>query len=84
MTITKEISLSDFNFWSGAKHTAEWLTTEDFDTIEEQLTEIWEGLTITETDINDFFWFEDDAVARMLGYNDFYDLMANRKAESEC
>lgn len=84
MTITKEISLSNFDFWSGAKRTVEWLTTEDLDYIEEQLTEIWDGLIITETVINDFFWFEDDAVARMLGYDNFDDLMANRKAESEC
>lgn len=84
MLISERISLSDFNFWNGAKRTAEWLTADDFDIIDENLSEIYMGRTVSRTDVNNFFWFEDDTIAEWLGYSDFDDLMANRKAESNC
>lgn len=55
MTYKVEKSLKDFDFWSGAILNAKNLTDEEFDTIENYL----EGFELmTETEINDFFWFE--------------------------
>lgn len=55
MTYKVEKSLKDFDFWSGAIANAKNLTDEEFDTIENYL----EGFELmTETEINDFFWFE--------------------------
>ena len=56
MKIYKEESLSNFEFWSGARDFASKLTENEFDAIEAFLeTEYPEG--IDETQINDLFWF---------------------------
>lgn len=56
MKIYKEISLTEFDFWAGAKDTVKYLTDEELEQIEERLEEICpEGLS--ETDLNDLFWF---------------------------
>lgn len=56
MTYKVEKSLKDFDFWSGAIANAKNLTDEEFDTIESYLEE--SGELMTETEINDFFWFD--------------------------
>lgn len=56
MTYKVEKSLKDFDFWSGAIANAKNLTNEEFDTIESYLEE--SGELMTETEINDFFWFD--------------------------
>lgn len=81
MKVYVETNLKDFEFWSGAKDTVKYLTEEELDTIEAILEDIYpDGMD--ETQINDIFWFEDDWVAEMLGYESFEDLM-NREEEEE-
>ncbi len=64
MTITKELDLTDFNFWSGAKDHS--FTYNELKDIEDQLEEIYpDGMT--ETDVNDLFWFEDESLCEWLG-----------------
>ena len=78
MKICKEESLSDFEFWSGAKDTVKYLTDDDLEQIEDILNaEYPEG--IDETELNDFFWFEDDFIAEVLGYSNFDELMEDRE-----
>ena len=77
MRIYSDKSLSDFEFWSGAVDTAEKLTTEELNMIEKILEEDYPG-GITEGELNDLFWFEDDMVAQWLGYEDFEDLESHR------
>lgn len=79
MTIKTETTLKNFNFWSGAKDTVKYLTESELDTIESYLEELYpEGMT--DTELNDFIWFEDDVIAEWLGYNDFDEIM-NRSEE---
>lgn len=67
MKVYKEIPLSDFDFWSGAYATAYVLTEKEFDIIEAELESPYpDGMD--ETAINDIFWFEQDWIAEMLGY----------------
>lgn len=67
MIIKSETSLSDFKFWSGAVDRTSKLTSENFDTIENVLSDMYpDGMT--ETEVNDFFWFEEDFIAECLGY----------------
>ena len=74
MKIYTEESLKNFEFWSGAKDTVKYLTDDELDTIEKNLEDIYpEGMS--ETQINDIFWFEDDWIAEILGYNDFEEIM---------
>lgn len=61
MKIYSEISLSEFRFWSGAKEFAAQLTEEQFDMVEYVLEDEYpDGLS--ETEINDLFWFEQDMI----------------------
>lgn len=78
MKITSEISLRNFEFWSGAKDTVKYLTLEELDTIEFILEDIYLESEITDTTINDIFWFEDDWIAEMLGYENWESLLEER------
>lgn len=82
MKVYTEQSLRDFEFWSGAKDTAKYLTAEQMDTIEAILEEGYpDGMS--ETEINDIFWFEEDMIAEWLGYNSFEELMEEVDSEDE-
>ena len=79
MKIYAETSLNNFEFWSGGKDTADYLTYEELEQIETMLEDAYpEGMS--ETELNDFFWFSDDTIAEWLGYNDFNEIM-NRDDE---
>jgi hypothetical protein len=66
MKIHKEESLSNFEFWSGAKDNVEKLTSEELDQIESNLEDLYpDGMD--ETQINDLFWFEFDTVLEWIG-----------------
>lgn len=76
MTVTKEVNAYNFEFWSGGKDTAEELTLSEIETVFDYLENLyWEDDIPTETDVNDFFWFERDEIAQVLGYNDFDEIM---------
>ena len=61
MKIYSEISLSRFEFWSGAKDFAAQLTEEQFDMVESILEDDYpDGLS--ETEINNLFWFGQDLI----------------------
>jgi hypothetical protein len=74
MKIYREVSLTEFEFWAGAKDRVKYLTHDELEQIEEKLEEIYpEGLS--ETDLNDLFWHEDDLIAEWLGYEHFGEIM---------
>ena len=78
MTVYKEINLCDFEFWSGARDITQYLTDEDFEVIESILLDLYPN-GISETELNDFFWFEPDTIADWLGYNNFEELEEDRE-----
>ena len=81
MKLYKEESISSFEFWSGAKDTAKYLTEDEMNTIECILEEQYpDGMS--ETELNDFFWFEDDTIAEWLGYEDF-EAIVNRNDDKD-
>ena len=70
MKIYTEKRLSRFEFWSGAKDTAERIWEEvgesGFNTVEAILEDTYpEG--IDETTLNDIFWFEPETIYEWLG-----------------
>ena len=74
MKIYTEKSLNEFDFWSGAKDTVKYLTEDEINLIENILEDSFpDGMD--ETEINDFFWFEDDTIAEWLGYSSFDDII---------
>lgn len=78
MKIWSDDSIRNFNFWSGARDTVDDLFDADFDIIEPLIEEIYEG-EIEDVDLNDFFWFERDTIANWLGYEDYDELMIDRR-----
>lgn len=82
MKIYTETSLKDFEFWGGAVDTVKYLTDEEMDTIESTLEDLYpDGMS--DTEINDFFWFEDDYIAELLGYGNFEEIMYRDEEEEE-
>lgn len=79
MKLYVEESLRNFQFWSGAKDTVDDLTCEDLDTIESMLEDVSDDWS--DTEINDFFWFERDTIAQWLGYDDYEDMLRERNGE---
>lgn len=77
-----EKNLKDFEFWGGARDRALLFTDEEFEIIEQYLEDVSMDITYTETDINDFVWFEDEFyITELFGYedvDDFYKERGNR------
>ena len=66
MKLYSETSLRYFNFWSGAKDNALKLTLEQLDEVESMLEDIYpDGMS--ETELNDLFWFDFDQICDWLG-----------------
>ena len=64
MKITSDLNLRNFEFWSGAKDHK--FTYEELQEIEYNLEDIYpEGMT--ETEVNDLFWFEEEIICDWLG-----------------
>lgn len=76
MKVISDISLKDFKFWSGAVDTAKELTDDQFDTLESALEDLYpDGMT--DTQINDLFWFDREFVLDNAGvYPKFYKITA--------
>ena len=80
-----EDSLDNFEAWSGGKDTLDTLREKgDVDSVEcliEELASMSED-GWTDTNINDFLWFERDTIAQHLGYSD-WDEYEYGKSEDE-
>lgn len=67
MKYTVDKPLSSFDFWSGAVTNAQELTSRELDDLDDILPEYF-GEEVTDTDINDMFWFEFETIVHALGY----------------
>lgn len=88
MKMYKEVALRDFEPWSGAKDTMYTLEQLErvtgipvFTDLEAMLEDC--GCEYSETEINDFLWFENDTIAQWLGYSDWEELDAKAWEEEE-
>lgn len=70
MRVSKELDLKRFEFWSGAKDHS--FTNDELDNIEHVLEDLYHEKPPSETDINDLFWFEEEAICEWIGV-DFED-----------
>lgn len=73
MKVYNEISVRYFDFWQGGKDRAEFITEnypEKWDEIESFLDECYPD-GISNTELNDIFWFDDDFFNELgCGYNE--------------
>jgi len=60
-----EYTLTDFEFWSGAKDHE--FTYTEVSEIEDRLEDIYHQEPPTETEINDLFWFEEQFLCELIG-----------------
>jgi len=70
MKVTTDLNLRNFNFWSGAKEHE--FNNKELNSIESELECLYpEGLT--EAQVNDLFWFEEDFLCECIGldYNEY-------------
>lgn len=79
LKVVKEMNLEDFEPWSGAVHQFDILYEMDLlgslQNEMEIMDEEW-----TDTQINDFLWFDEDVIAKLLGYDDWEEIEAEYKA----
>lgn len=70
MLIKEEISLADFQAWSGAVDTLDHIINEDkCDELEAILEDLYpDGMT--DTELNDMLWFEEEQIYEWLGISD--------------
>lgn len=84
MRIYTEKSLTNFEFWSGAKNNAKMLSFEQLEQVEAILEDCYpEG--VDETTINDLFWFDFETVLDWLGMalNDDGEIIDPTEVEEE-
>lgn len=84
MKIIIETSLENFEAWSGGADTLNTLIEKD---LCERLEYIIENDIFpdgcTDTELNDFLWFEDDFIAELLGYKNWEDLENDGEEDEE-
>ena len=80
MELKHDVPLRHFEFWSGAEQRARHLSLEQLDRIEFELEMLYPDC-MTDTDVNDLFWFEEDFIAQLLGYEDWEALEADEDEE---
>lgn len=86
MTYTKEFSIDGFEFWAGAKDTVEDVRrAEKMDDLERLVEQYFDGREEppTETEVNDFVWFERDYIYSQLGLDENGELPEEDDEEDE-
>jgi len=82
MKITKEVSLENFEAWSGGKDTLNELTSSECEQLESVIEELNpDGMD--ETQVNDILWFERDWIAECLGYRNWEHLERDHAGETD-
>lgn len=66
MKYTVEESLNNFKFWAGAKENALLFTYDEMEQLD-YLLEDCLGEDVSDTTINDLFWFEPEFICELLG-----------------
>lgn len=82
MKYVVEEDLRNFKAWSGGADTVADLTDEQLDSVEELIGEMFSD-TPTDTEINDFLWFERDTIAQHLGFYDWEHLNQDEEEEDD-
>lgn len=67
MEYTKQLNLTEFDFWSGAKQHE--FTYNELKKLEYIIEDLFHEKPPTETEINDLFWFEEEILCSFIGIN---------------
>ena len=84
MKYVVEESLDNFEAWSGGEDTLDTLREKgDVDSVECLIEEVFFDETPSQTEVNDFLWFERDTIAQHLGYSDWDEYEYGEKDEED-
>lgn len=61
------MSLTQFNFWAGAKDNAMRFTYSELETLSDIFEDIYYSEGVEDTTINDIMWFEPETLCEWLG-----------------
>jgi len=67
MKVTKEISLTDFKFWSYARQHK--FTFNELKALDYIIDDVFSSEVPSETTINDLFWHDEELICEWLGIN---------------
>lgn len=76
MTLKREVSIEDFEFWDGAADNIIKLTLDECAQLDSILEDMYSEELLSETDLNDLIWFDFEQVCEWLGLN--YDEVMKR------
>ena len=84
MKIYSEISLENFEAWSGGRYTLDVLVEKGLcDQLESIIDDMEPEEGWSDTELNDLLWFERDSIADWLGFSDWDDLENGSEEEEE-
>lgn len=79
-----EDGLDNFEAWSGGEYTLDTLREKgDVDSVECLIEEMFCEETPSQTQVNDFLWFERDMIAEHLGYSDWEEYEYGKQDEED-
>lgn len=84
MVYSKDFSVDSFEFWSGGKDTVDDVRkAEKMDELQELIEEQFSDRIPSETEINDFVWFERGYIYSQLGLDENGELPEDEDGEDE-
>jgi hypothetical protein len=82
MKIYYEVDIDEFEFWEGGKCVADSLSEDDLEVIQNKLEELYpDGMS--DTELNDLFWHDEDFIAGLAGYSSFEKVKEGIKSDEE-
>ena len=82
MKICYEVDIDEFEFWEGGKCVADAFSQDDLEVIQGKLEELYpDGMS--DTELNDLFWHDEDFVAGLAGYSSFEKVKDGIKSDEE-
>ena len=82
MKVYSEVDIRDFEFWEGGKCVADVFSEDDLEEIQDRLEELYpDGMS--DTELNDLFWHDEDFVAELAGHSSFEKAKKGIKSDDE-
>lgn len=82
MKIYYEVDIDEFEFWQGGKCVADEFSDDDLKEIQNKLEELYpDGMS--DMELNDLFWHDEDFVAELAGYSSFQKVKEGIKSDEE-
>lgn len=82
MKVYYEVDIDEFEFWECGKCVADAFSEDDLEVIQNKLEELYPN-GMSDTELNDLFWHDEDFVAELAGYSSFEKVKEGIKSDEE-